>query len=94
MERITINETGLFGDTLLIRAVLIGNLESLKELIKAGADINRECNDETALMVAARRGYLEIVKELINAGANVNHSNEYASEYGYTDCAELLLIKH
>ena len=48
-------------------------LNVLKELIAAGADINKEDNDgETALMSAANEGHVECLKELIAAGADIN----------------------
>ena len=49
----------------------------MKELLKAGADVNMEnklCN--TALMVAARMGHVYCVRELIKAGADVNIRTE------------------
>ena len=50
-----------------------GNVECLKELIAAGADINKEDNDGgTALYSAANQGHVECLKELIAAGTDVN----------------------
>ena len=44
-----------------------------KELIAAGADINKEDNDgRTALWTAAAKGHTECLQELIAAGADIN----------------------
>lgn len=53
------------------------NLEIIKALIKAGAEINEKNSDgDTALMLYAKDDYLEGVRELIAAGANTNLVNK------------------
>jgi ankyrin repeat protein len=61
-----------------------GYLEIIKELIKAGADLDEQtANGDTALIIAARLQESDMVKELVNAGANVTfvdkqqHKNAY-----------------
>lgn len=44
----------------------------IKDMIKAGADLNRITVDESPVYRAAKSGDLEIVKLLLNAGANPN----------------------
>ena len=52
-----------------------GHVECLKELIAAGADLNKEDKDGyTALWIAAGQGHVECLKELIAAGADVSMS--------------------
>jgi ankyrin repeat protein len=58
---------------LLDNAVREGNLESIKALIAAGADVNAKSElGMTVLMRAATFGKVDVVKALIAAGANVN----------------------
>jgi WD40 repeat protein/uncharacterized protein YecT (DUF1311 family) len=77
-----------------------GNVEVVKALIAAKADVNIRSgkNGRTALMGASRFGSLAVIKELIAAGADVNiKDNEgctaliEASRYGYTDVVRELL---
>ena len=50
-----------------------GNLQAVRNLISAGADVNAKDEDgETALMIAADDGHTAIVQALIAAGADVN----------------------
>ena len=58
----------------LMRAAAIGNVDEVRRLLDAGADVNEQLEGVgiTALMLAARRGYLEIVKVLLKAGADPN----------------------
>jgi len=60
------------NDTFLICAIKKGNLEIVKGLIRAGAEINFNLGDQIPLIIASKSGRLEIVKELIRAGAEVN----------------------
>jgi ankyrin repeat protein len=61
------------NNILLINSANNNDLEKVKELIKAGADVNAtDWNKETALMWSSRRGYTKIVAELLKAGADVN----------------------
>lgn len=61
-------------------AIIFGNIEEVKELITAGADVNRKFNfgathDITPLYVLCAMGsgnHAEIGKLLIDAGANIN----------------------
>ena len=72
--------------------------ETVRLMIKRGADVNTAANGEwTALMVAAERCHLEIVKLLIDKGADVNAKSENgntalddATRNGCADIAEFL----
>jgi ankyrin repeat protein len=62
------------GCTPLMRAAERGNLEAVRALLKAGANVNRTLAHwgHTALMIAAGEGHLEVVKALLSAGADPN----------------------
>lgn len=71
-----VNARGEGGYTPLIWATEDGNIEAIRELVKAGADINaRTNNDFTALMVAAFEGQTEAIRELLKAGADIEARN-------------------
>ena len=62
----------------LLEAAKAGNLEQLKELIEAKADVNSTGEyDNTALMIAADFNHIPCVQALIEARANINQSNTY-----------------
>ena len=59
--------------TLLMIAGISGQVECLKELITAGADVNkRDADDITALIFASEMGHIDCVKALITVGAHAN----------------------
>src|SRR5262245_46129237 len=62
------------GLTPLMRASEAGNVDDVRRLLKAGANVNEPIGSLgiTALTVAAARGHLEVVKLLLNAGADPN----------------------
>ncbi|BDC34714.1 hypothetical protein Noda2021_06720 [Candidatus Dependentiae bacterium Noda2021] len=67
--------SGFLEDSPLLMAVSQGDLELVKILIDAGADVNERYfnhNNLTVLILAADRGYLEIVKVLLKAGADTS----------------------
>ncbi len=64
------------GVTALILAATKGNIDIVKMLIEADANVNyANTNGDTALMKAAGGGYIGTVRILIEHGANVNHAN-------------------
>ena len=75
-----INMQNSKGDTLLIVAATLGNAEAVKQLILAGADVNRKnaFTKDTALL---RNLYYsdntEIAKLLVYSGADINARNNY-----------------
>lgn len=83
----------------LHQASFQGNAETIKLLLKQGAD--RECQDDfgiTPLFVAAQYGKLESMSILISSGANVNCQALdkatplfIAAQEGHTKCVQLLL---
>ena len=82
----------------LIQAARYGNIEAVRELINAGADLNKQDQDlSTALILASQNGHTEVVDLLIRAGANLNILDRwektalnYASEKGYTEIVNIL----
>ena len=65
------------GQSALHVAVEIGNLEMIKMLLDAKADVNITDDDgETPLMIAAHNNELEIIRVLLDAGANLHLADE------------------
>jgi len=76
-----------------------GNVEIVRMLIDAGADVNlKDNNGDTPLHVAAKYGRVEIVRILINARANLDVQNNhdetpvhYAAMNGNPGIARMLI---
>ena len=70
----------------------IGDLESVKKLVKCGSDIRAD--NDYALRWAARYGHLEVVKWLHQNGANIRTKNGYAlrwsAENGHLEVVKYL----
>lgn len=64
------------GTPPLTLATYLGNLETGKWLVEAGADLEAKDAAGTALMGVCFKGNTEIAKYLIDAGADVNATNE------------------
>ncbi len=84
------NERNAFGDTALIAAASQGDVETVKHLINAGADVNvvsfnagdsNLLRGATALKAAAAFGHTDIVEVLIEAGAKVEKEPYDKGEY-------------
>ena len=83
----------------LIRSSMFGNKETVKKLLKEGADVNAKNSDGyTALILASSNGRTEIVKMLLEKGADVNATDKYvytalelASRNGHTEIVAMLL---
>lgn len=83
---------------LLMKDTEDGNLERVKARIEAGADINANAGEGTALMCAAFGGHQNILELLIRLGADVNAKTEYGetalmygAKNGKRDTVELLI---
>ena len=57
-------------------AVCAGDIESVKNIIKYGADVNKLSRDMSPLMLAARFNKFEIIKILLANGAKPSIENE------------------
>ncbi len=67
------SEKEVFNIDLLLQSALDGKLQTLKNAIEKGFDVNTiDSNKRTAIMLAAFNGHTEIVDLLIENGANVN----------------------
>jgi ankyrin repeat protein len=75
------------------------NIEEVKRLIDAGAELDAKNNfDRTPLYIAAANGHAEITRLLIDAGAELDARNKYgrtplyaAAANGHTEIAKLLI---
>lgn len=76
-----------------------GNVDSLKELLEAGADKDEKDEEgRTGLHFACGYGELDCASELLRAGAsvdaldnNMNTPLHYAAGYGQVEASELLI---
>jgi ankyrin repeat protein len=58
----------------LCKAVATGNLEVVKTLIKAGADVNEKSNGMLPIHYAAKYNRVDIIKVLITAGSPIHQT--------------------
>ena len=72
-----IDNHGSYGDTLLMRAAMMGYIEVVKLLLSKGAQINA-VNEygTTALILASAEGHVDIVTFLLRNGAEINAVNK------------------
>ncbi|XP_066497773.1 protein phosphatase 1 regulatory subunit 27 [Hoplias malabaricus] len=82
------------GMAALHEAVLSGNLECVKLLVKYGADVHQKDEDGwTPLHMACSDGYPEIARYLLSLGASTeaeNENGEKPADLIDTDCKELI----
>jgi ankyrin repeat protein len=72
----TIVATEVSNWSVLHQAAQKGNLEIVKALVEAGADVNKENFDqETPLFMAVMGSNVELIKYLAEKGANLDHVN-------------------
>ncbi|KAI1896711.1 hypothetical protein AGOR_G00097620 [Albula goreensis] len=76
-RKVHLNTIYLSGMAAIHEAVLSGNLECVKLLVKYGADINqRDEEGWTPLHMACSDGFPHIARYLLSLGANVDAENE------------------
>jgi ankyrin repeat protein len=72
-------------------AVRNGDVDAVRELIRAGADVDaRDRYGQTALMLAAQRGHHEIVELLVARGAAL----DVTAKYGLTALMLAIVAGH
>jgi ankyrin repeat protein len=99
ISTVIIPVAGVAQPTSLVRAVTVGDLSAVNQLIQAGAEVNqRDSIGRTALLWASQQGRLEIVRSLLRAGAdpNVKDQNGWtpvssAFEFRHFDVVEALV---
>lgn len=88
------------GWSILFYAAGRGNMAMVKDLIKAGINVNVSGKNDrrTALQFAIEGGHIDMVKILIDSGADINHIDSHgddplytAARCGQTDIAETLI---
>jgi len=73
--------------TALMYACIYNNIEAVKLLLEANADVNIVNKDgDTVLMIACRKGDTEAVKLLLEANADVNMVNKYGNSAWMIAC--------
>jgi hypothetical protein len=94
----SLNSQGVSQMSELMKAAAEGDINSVKNAVRDGADINgRSAGNWTPLIVAAQNGHLEIVRFLIEKGADFDAENAYtetalclAKSNGHKETSELL----
>jgi ankyrin repeat protein len=65
-----------------MNAAFTGNVDMVKMLLEAGAEVNAKAdNGWTALILAKRNGHAEIVRLLIEAGAMDDSHIEFGTDF-------------
>jgi ankyrin repeat protein len=89
----TLIDSGASGDDIIQLALSRDNIETVKLIIGAGADVTRD--DNQALINAVKRGDVKTLRLLIDAGADVtardNEALMDAVRGGYVEIVKLLL---
>jgi len=86
-------------DKQLLKACEHGDIDTVRDLLDGGADINYENNTLTPLSTATWNGHTEIVKLLLDRGADMYHANKSINPLilscikGYVDIASMLIEK-
>ena len=90
--------TGCATTTPLMSAANSGDINTVKDLLNKGADVNEISDNITVLMTVALKGQTEIVKLLIERGADVNGKGSggttvlmTAALKGHTEIVKLLI---
>ena len=83
--------------TLLTISIKSSSNKIFEALIKQKIDLNKICDDKSALMSAAKYGTLDMAKTLVKAGANPNLQNnehktalDYAKKYDKIELVDFL----
>ncbi len=96
---VNVNTRNHFGQTPLMIAAILGNLNAVKLLLENGAALNYiDNNGLTALMLSARNGQLSVAELLLGKGADVNVQDKrgltalmHAASFGHETTVETIL---
>ena len=96
---VDINTRNHFGQTPLMIAAILGNLDIVTILLENKADLDYiDKNGLTALMLAARNGQLPVAELLLNNGADINVQDKsgltalmHAASFGHEQTVEIIL---
>ncbi|XP_053561861.1 protein phosphatase 1 regulatory subunit 27 [Bombina bombina] len=95
-RKVTLDTIYLSGMAALHEAVLSGNLDTVKLLVKYGADIEqKDENGWTPLHMACSDGHVHIARYLLSLGARqdiLNDDGEKPSQLIDPDCKELVQL--
>lgn len=58
--------------TILREAVIVGDVDIVKELLTAGASVDNPCDSASTLNIAVQNERLDLMALLLDAGADVN----------------------
>lgn len=90
-----------YGRSEMMNAALRGDITKVIQLISLGAEVDRrDCDDNTALILASSKGYADIVSLLLENGANVNaktmekYTALMAAAEGHYPEVVSILLKH
>ena len=94
-----VNDKGICGATMLREVCVGGDVETVRLLIQAGADVHAVTeNGDTALRCASRCGHVNVARALLAAGADVDAANgdgstvlHHAIGRGQADVMRMLL---
>eukprot|EP00295_Goniomonas_pacifica_P017106 CAMPEP_0175845286 /NCGR_PEP_ID=MMETSP0107_2-20121207/22132_1 /TAXON_ID=195067 ORGANISM="Goniomonas pacifica, Strain CCMP1869" /NCGR_SAMPLE_ID=MMETSP0107_2 /ASSEMBLY_ACC=CAM_ASM_000203 /LENGTH=124 /DNA_ID=CAMNT_0017159811 /DNA_START=11 /DNA_END=385 /DNA_ORIENTATION=+ len=82
----------------LQEAAQSGNVNEIRRLLAAGANINADVHDRAPLHLSALNGHLEVCQMLVGAGANVNATNlrgstplHYSGFNGHMEVSQMLV---
>ena len=98
----SLNSIDAHGETPLLKAVALGQVENVRRLLKLGADANRAGRSANTPLceVAFRSGQLEVARLLLDAGADVDRKNSLggsplalAAHTGRLDILRLLISR-
>ena len=73
------NIVNSYGDSLLLAAATLGNVDAVERLLSLGADVNKQnaYTRDTAILRSVYGGYDEISRLLVYADADLNLPNNY-----------------
>src|SRR5438093_7297985 len=72
--------------SLLVKSAMVGHLQSVRDMLRCGADINSTEEGMTALQIAAANGHDDVVEFLLSAGADHSHRDDHGGGALHSAC--------